>query len=63
MDDSIPYQETTSSFRFRRINMAASGSTDLTAVAIDTSTGVYVGVHLALEGACNDNGDFCPESD
>jgi hypothetical protein len=44
-------------------NAWTSGSTDLTAVEIDTSTGVYVGVHLALEGACNDNGNFCPESD
>jgi hypothetical protein len=42
-------------------NAWTSGSTSLTAVEIDTSSGVYVGVHLALEGACNDNGNFCPE--
>jgi hypothetical protein len=42
-------------------NAWTSGSTSLAAVEIDTSNGVYVGVHLALEGACNDNGNFCPE--
>ena len=42
-------------------NAWTNGSTNLTAVQLDTSNGVYVGVHLSLEGACNGNGNFCPK--
>jgi hypothetical protein len=51
-------------------NTWTSGSTSTSLVTsevdgtdLDTSNGVYVGVHLSLEGACNDNGNFCPEAE